>query len=158
MAPCASLVCLCRAALAFVSSSAMTLKGQHECKCLFSSIYVFCYTIIYAEMPTRDASLYKVSLVLKIRGDQLVGPLRIFFHLLYLFHTCWLGTCSSKHHTVYSFAPVAPWCVPDCGPEPHSLESTGFSPWPDAQSGTEGHRPQTPPVVSLAHGSPGKQN
>lgn len=30
MAPCASLVCLCRAALAFVSSSAMTLKNNND--------------------------------------------------------------------------------------------------------------------------------
>lgn len=48
--------------------------------------------------------------------------------------------------------------MPDSGLEPHSPESAGSSPVTDAQSGTEGHRPQTPPAVSLAHGSPGTQN
>lgn len=74
------------------------------------------------------------------------------------FQTCWPGTCSSKHHTGYSFAPAAPLCAPDSGLEPHSPESAGSSPVPYAQSGTEGHRPPMPPAVSLAHGSPGTQN
>lgn len=46
IAPCASLVCLCRAALAFVSSSAMTLRRQQKFKSLFSKtqiIYIHTY-------------------------------------------------------------------------------------------------------------------
>lgn len=39
MAPCASLVCLWRAALAFVSSSAMTLKRQHKCKVFIQHLW-----------------------------------------------------------------------------------------------------------------------
>lgn len=56
MAPWASLVCLCRAALALVSSSAMTLKRQCCCRCLFDMI-----TIIR-------------SLKYRKQWDQLVGP------------------------------------------------------------------------------------
>lgn len=61
MAPCASLVCLCRAALAFVSSSAMTLKRQQVFIRHDNSNYVISYTFIYAEMALTDACPHKVS-------------------------------------------------------------------------------------------------
>lgn len=126
IAPCASLVCLCRAALAFVSSSAMTLKNNNDGG-------------VYSRDRCSNFNRWCKQLIPSV-------------HQLCLFHTCWPGTCSSKRHTGCSSAPAALRCAPESGPEPHSPESAGSFPVPDAQSGTEGHRPLMPPAVSLALG------
>lgn len=71
IAPCASLVCLCRAALAFVSSSAMTLQRQHTFKSLFPIKRAF---VEHCESHSISPYSFDLFLYLIPAGQELAPP------------------------------------------------------------------------------------